>query len=80
MPTQPPTEPNAPVKDPNPTGPPERDPAPRRPPEIEPPATHTPEIEPPRHPDISPPGIREPPMPTQPGRPEIIASTPDTVH
>ncbi len=80
MAPQPPSRPDAPVKDPNPDGHPERDPPSRQPPEIEPPAHHTPEIEPPKHPDISPPGIHDPPMPDRPGMPAIIASGPQPME
>jgi len=57
------TTPAEPVKNPEPGPAPER----------EPPIRQPPEIEPPQHPDISPPGIHDPPMPTQPGVPGIIA-------
>jgi hypothetical protein len=67
------TTPGEPVKTPEPGKPPEREPPTRAPPQIEPPTRAPPEIEPPAPPDIKPPGIHDPPMPTQPGKPEIIA-------
>ncbi|MFP2908558.1 hypothetical protein ACLESD_26590 [Pyxidicoccus sp. 3LFB2] len=67
------TTPAEPVKNPEPGPAPEREPPTRQVPEIEPPTRAPPEIEPPQHPDISPPGIHDPPMPTQPGVPGIIA-------
>ena len=71
----PPMKAASPVKEPGPGGAPEQEPPTRQPPapEIEPPSRAPPEIEPPQPPEIKPPGIHDPPMPTQPGRPEIIA-------